>query len=175
MQDRPSKARAIIKGAKLKQPNEASYNWFDIYTAEHDLLKALGLPSEVARMTLFGLIAAGHVRARDDKSNMIDLDDCTIAELEGKPVFVAADQLRDWLRQHSPVPLSSDQRKAVILGMFQGGEVPPRTISWKEFYDNVRDQCGGWQGKRAKRRPARGFGDKQIQRIANELLQLGKR
>ena len=173
MQDQQSKAKAILEPlkAKAKQPNEADYNWFDVHTAERDIAKAFGLPSEVARMTLFGLVATGLVRARDDKSNVIDLDDCTIAELESKPVFVAADQLRDWLCEHSPVPLSSDQRKAVILGMFQRHEVPPNAISWKEFNDNVRDQCGGWQGK-GKRRPAHGFGDKQIQRIAKGLLRV---
>jgi hypothetical protein len=56
-------------------------------------------------------------------------------------------------------------RDRVIAALLAEGLNPPRNKNWKEFYKLVRDKCNGWVGKR----PAPGFGDRQIQRIVNEL------
>jgi hypothetical protein len=40
----------------------------------------------------------------------------------------------------------------------------PNDIGWKPFCNQVRDGCDGWVKVRGKRRPARGFGDRQIRR-----------
>jgi hypothetical protein len=53
-------------------------------------------------------------------------------------------------------------REAVIARLIAEGLHPPTTIRWKAFCDRVRDECNGWVGKGAKRRPAWGFDDRTI-------------
>jgi hypothetical protein len=87
------------------------------------------------------------------------------------PVVVVEDDLRDWLRKQSPVPLSGRQREAVIAEMLRSGDNPPRNISWKEFCVKVRDQCNGWINK-AKDKAALGYSLKQIQRAVKDLREI---
>ena len=140
-------------------------DWLSFGKAVGEVANTLGLPHEVAQATLFGLIAIGDIRAGDVKGNVIDIDDCTIGELGGKPAFVDWGGLRDWLRKHSTVPTSD--RVAVIKEMLRDGDIPGRNVEWKPFYDEVRNRCGGWH----KGRPARGFSDKQIWRDVKALQQ----
>ena len=79
------KARASLEASRLCSNQFAN--------AVDEIAKALNLPREIAQAILFGLIATGEVRA-SDKTDLIDLDECTIAELQGRPAFVAAGELR---------------------------------------------------------------------------------
>lgn len=151
--------------AKAKQPSKADHAWINFGRAVVEVSEALSLPSEVAQMTLFGLIATGEIRA-SDKKDVIDLDRCTIAELS-KLSFIAADQLREWLRQHSTAPLSDRER--VIAEMLQGGIVPGSggNTNWNSFHKNLCDSLNAWHGKGAKRRPTISL--KTIQRDVEKL------
>jgi hypothetical protein len=151
--------------AKAKLPNEADHDWIKFPRAVTEVIEAFGICSEAASMMLFGLIATGQVRALDNHQGFIDLDDCTIADLEGKPRFISANQLRSWLRQWSAVPTADRDR--VIAEKLRAGEIPGRSIPWKEFCDDVRNKCNGWRGKG---KPDWGFGDKQIRRIVSDLM-----
>jgi hypothetical protein len=113
------------------------------------------------------LIATGYVRALDADRELIDLDECTISELEGKPAYVAAEDLLDWLHEHSTLPQGSRDR--LIAQKLRKGINPGRNTPWKPFCNVIRDECGGWVGNGAKRRPATGFSDKQIQRAVKDL------
>jgi hypothetical protein len=151
--------------AKARRPNKADHDWVKYPTAVTEVVEAFGISSEAASMMLFGLIATGQVRALDNHQEFIDLDDCTIAELEGKPKFVRADEFRNWLREWSAVPTADRDR--VIADKLRSGEFPGRNTTWKKFCDEVRNKCNGW---RAKGKPAWGFGDKQIRRIVSDLM-----
>jgi|SRR5215471_1208847 len=133
--------------------------------AATEIAQALNLHSEAAAMMLYGLCATGNVRWLNGAGEVINEDECTIANFNHKPVLVMADDVRHWLTQWSPAPQSS-RRDAVIDKMIAEGLNPPRNINWKMFFKRVRDECNGWL---PDGRPAQGFGDKQIQRIVKEL------
>jgi hypothetical protein len=158
---------AIIERLKsnAKRPIKAAYQWIRFAKASGEIAEALSCTHEIAQMTLFGLVATGNVRALDAAKHFIDLDECTIAELEGKPAYIAADELRDWLKGCSTAPLPN-RRNAVIAQKLDRGEFPGRNVAWKKFCDGVRNECNGW---RSKGRPAHGFSDKQIQRAVKEI------
>jgi hypothetical protein len=104
------------------------------------------------------LIATERIRARD-----LDLAGCKLADLE-QAEFVSGSDLAEWL----PPPLN--ERDARIAKLVRDGANPPRTQPWKDFCNEVRDQCrAGW---RAKGKPAWGFSDKQIQRAVKALKAL---
>jgi|SRR5215510_1598524 len=147
---------------------KADHDWIGFASAVNEVIDALNVPSEVAQKTLFGLIASGEVPARNRK-DAIDLDETTIAELT-KIDQVAVDELGAWLRKHSTLPIAG-QRDFVIGKLLRNGVVPTRSVSWKEFGDKVRNECNGWQGKGAKRKPAWGFDNKTIQRQVAKLQQ----
>ena len=147
--------QAILKG-RAKPRSKADYEWINIANAVGETAKALNLPSEIAQAILFGLIANGEIRA-SDKTDLIDLDECTIAELQGRPAFVVADELREWLRDNSTAPLTGNRDAEIAKRL-------PRTVYWKTFCKEVRHACGD-NGKR----PAWGFSTKQIQRRVKEL------
>jgi hypothetical protein len=151
--------------AKVKQPSKADHDWIKFAQAVTEVIEAFGLPGDAASVMLFGLIATGQVRALDKAGQFIDLDSCTIAELEGKPKSVSANELRGWLREWSAAPTTD--RARVIADKLRSGEIPGRNITWKEFCDDVRSKCNGW---RDKGKPNWGFGDKQIKRICNHLM-----
>jgi hypothetical protein len=162
-----SNAMELLR-AKGRPRTKADFEWISQVVAQDELAQAFTLPSAVAAMLLDGLIATGNVRARDMNEELIDLDECTIAQLEGKAELVAANELRDWVREHSTLPQGSQARR-VITRKLREGINPPRTIPWKSFCNDVRNECNGWVGNGAKRRPAHGFSDKQIQRAVNDL------
>jgi hypothetical protein len=112
---------------------------------------------------MLGLIATGHVRADATKKHVDH--ECTAAELQGKSKLIAVDDLRDLLREWSAAPTAGRDR--VISMKLRNGDIPGRNIEWKQFCDDVRDDCNGWRAK--GKGPAWGFGDKQIKRIVNHL------
>ena len=56
----------------------------------------------------------------------------------------------------------------VIKKRLQNGDVPGSTIKWKQFCDELRNECDGWTDVK-KAKPKRGYGDKSIQRIVNAI------
>jgi len=158
---------AIVErlGAEQKPLNKADHKWIGITKAWVEVREAFGICTEAASVMLDGLVATGQVRALDETKEFIDLDECTIAELEGKPRWVSASELRDWLREWSAAPTADRDR--VISEKLRSNQIPGRNVHWKKFCDDVRDKCNGW---RAKGRPAWGFGDKQIQRHVKDLM-----
>jgi len=145
---------------------KADFEWIGSGVAWDELAKAFSLPSEVASMLLHGLVASGTVHALDGDEKLIDLDDCTIADLEGRVKSVSVDELGDWIVGASSRP-QRNHRNRVIVGKLQSGDVPGRNVPWKKFCDDVRNLCNGWG---AKGRPATGFSNKQIQRAVNDLM-----
>jgi hypothetical protein len=166
---KPSAALMQRLRAPRRPRTKADFEWIGQSVAEDELVQAFALPSAVASMLLHGLVATGTVRVLDNDGNVIDLDECKIWEFEGKIKSVAANELRDWIGEHSSVP--QGHRDRLIAQKLQEGINPPRNKSWKEFYILIRDGCGGWIGNGAKRKPAWGFGDKQIQRVVKDLKQ----
>jgi hypothetical protein len=159
-------------GIKPRPRTAADFEWMPSGPAQDELAQAFSLSSEVASMLLHGLVATGEVRALDENQTLIDVDECKIWELRGKPALVAANELRDWLREHSTVPQGPQGRDRLILQKLSEGINPPRNITWKEFYVRIRDGCGGWLITGGKREPAKGFSGKQIQRVVNKLKSL---
>ena len=159
--------KAIERLKAIKPQAKADLEWLSYAVADNEIAQAFNLRNEATLMLLCGLIATGNVRALDKNGDLIDLDECTIVELEGKPAFVAAEDLRDWLRDHSALPQGARDR--VIAQKLRDGINPPRNIPWKPFCDVIRDGCGGWVGNGTKRKPAHGFSDKQIQRAVKDL------
>jgi hypothetical protein len=155
--------RAIVERLKRKAKRPSELLTIDDAAAE--IADALNIRHEAAMMTLYGLCATGNVRCLNDQGEVIDEDECTIGDFNGKPKLVIASDVRNWLSEWSQRPQPS-RREAVITAMIAKGVNPPRNISWKEFCKRVRDECNGWVGNR----PALGFGDKQIQRIVKDLM-----
>jgi|SRR6516164_991483 len=168
---KPSAALMQRLRAPRRPRTKADIEWIGEGVAWDDLAKAFNLPSDVASMLLHGLVATGTVHALGKDGELIDLDQCTIADLEGKVKSVSVDELRDWISEHSALPEGPEGRDRVIAQKLSAGVVPPRTISWKTFCDDVRNECRGWIGNGATRKPALGFGDKQIQRAVKNLKQ----
>jgi hypothetical protein len=163
-----SNAMELLR-AKGRPRTKADFEWINRVVARDELAQAFNLPSAAAAMLLHGLIATGNVRVLGNDNELIDIDNCAIADLEGKAASVAGDELRDWINAHSTLPQGPQGRDRLIAQKLQDGINPPRTIPWKQFCDGVRDECGGWIVTGGKRVPARGFSDKQIQRAVNDL------
>ena len=163
-----SNAMELLR-AKGRPRTKADFEWINRVVARDELAQAFNLPSAAAAMLLHGLIATGNVRVLGNDNELIDIDNCAIADLEGKAASVAANELRDWINKHSTVPQGRQSRDGLIAQKLREGINPPRNISWKEFRDDIRNGCGGWIVTGGKRRAAHGFGDKQIQRAVNRL------
>jgi hypothetical protein len=116
---------------------------------------------------LFGLCATGNVRSFNKHRELIDAEECTIGDFEGRPAFVDASEVRDALIEWSPDPQPL-HREAVIRKMLRDGTIR-RNTSWKDIYKLVRDRCNGWIKTGGEQKPNKGFGDRQIQRIVNQL------
>lgn len=123
------------------------HDWLAIDRAEDEIVKALAVHRGVAGTILFGLIATGNVHAADGKRREIDLDETTIVELEGRPVYVAERGFREWLREHSTLPQTGQRELAIRNKLNNGGAWPGKTIPWKEFCNAIRDECNGWLAK----------------------------
>jgi hypothetical protein len=122
-------------------------------------------------MTLHGLCATGNVSSWNGQFEIIDIEKVTADQfgrpnVPGCPAFVDADEVRHYIAEWSSAPSSNKIRDQIIQKLLNEGHVPPRAIKWKAFYKLVRDACNGWLGDR---RPAHGFGDKQIQRAVKDL------
>jgi hypothetical protein len=160
---------AIVEHGMRKYANrgdKAAHRWISISTALTEVRGAFGISAGAAEVMLNGLVATGNVLALDEAEEVIDLDECRITELEEKPRWISATELRDWLREHSVRPMADRDR--VIAEKLRSGQVPGRNIDWKAFCDDVRDKCNGWLSK-SKGTTAWGFGDKQIKRIVIDL------
>jgi hypothetical protein len=135
-------------------------------TAADEIARSLSIHIGAAMKVLCGLCATGDVRWVDDKGEVVDEDECTIAAFGGgkHPTYVVADDVRLWLTEWSSDPQPARKKEVIAKLMVELN--PPRKTKWKPFCDRVRDECNGWH-KPGK--PALGFGDKQIQRIVKEL------
>jgi hypothetical protein len=131
--------------------------------ATGDIAKALNVPRTIAEMILYGLVATNAVQACNEKSDLIDGDECTLVDLDGRLEWLDADELREWLRNNAGAPLHGQRDREIAKRL-------PRTVPWDEFCDGVRDACNGWVVVKKKRKPALRFGDKQIKRIASAML-----
>jgi hypothetical protein len=132
--------------------------------AATEIARALNISHDAAMMTLYGLCACGNLTMLNGQQEIVDIEECTIANLDASVAFVSATDLRQWLNECAPGPQAS-QRDAVIERLLQTKN-PPRDWYWKEFCDAVRNQCNGW---RAKGKPAWGFGDRQIKSVVKQL------
>jgi len=170
MMNSKSGETAIISRLRSKRSDPTSLPRLAFYDAATEIAQALKIKAEAAAMTLYGLCATGNVRWFDDQGEVIDIDECTIAAFHGgmTPAFVVADDLRFHLKEWSPAPQRTGL-EAEIEKRLQGGDIPGRNIQWKKFSDEVRDECNGWIVTGNERKPNRGFGDKQIQRIVKDL------
>jgi hypothetical protein len=131
-----------------------------------EIADALNVKNDAAAMTLYGLCATGNIRWLGEGGEVIDEDECTIADFNHKPRWVIASDVRSFLTDWSPDPQPS-HRHAVIKAKLDEGARPGRTIPWKKFCNEVRDKCNGW---RAKGKPTWGFSNKQIQRHVKDLM-----
>jgi hypothetical protein len=165
--------QAKLKG-KAKPLSKAGQDWLTFSDGATEIAKALSIANEPASMLLYGLCATGNVRCVNDRHEIFEAEECTIAALEGKPAHVAASDVRNWLAEWSKAP-SADIVNTVIEEMLRAGDKPGRNIHWEPFCNKVRDACkGGWlsKGNISKHRPGRGFSTKQIKRKVKDLEQL---
>jgi hypothetical protein len=166
MTERPK--RLVLQRSK-KQPAQTKL-LLEFTVAVREISVALSIAYEPARMTLYGLCATDDVRAFDQQGEPVDPDVCTISDFGRMPVWVSTMDVRHHLTEWSQAPLAF--REATIEAMLRSNKIPPRGIPWKDFCNTIRDGCNGWlsKGSIAKHRPAKGFSDKQIQRITNGLI-----
>ena len=50
------------------------------------------------------------------------------------------------------------------------GQRAPDDVPWKQFCDDIRDDCGAWIGDRKHRKTKRGFSDDTTERVARRLM-----
>jgi hypothetical protein len=113
--------------------------------AATELARALKISHDAAMMTLYGLCASDNITMLNSQRERVDVEECTIANLDQSVAFVSATELRSWLNECAPGP-QAGQRDAVIEKLLQTMN-PPRDCYWKEFCDAVRDACHGWRAK----------------------------
>ena len=159
-----SSVAAIVRRMKPKAKQPSNLLTFD--EAAEEIAQAFNIRDEAASMLLYGLCATGNVRSLDPQGEVIDEDECTIADFNRKPAFIIASDARHWLTEWSEGPQPS-RREDVISTLLAEGLNPPRNIKWKEFYKRARDACNARLD--AKGRAPFGFSDKQIQRIVKDL------
>jgi hypothetical protein len=134
--------------------------------AANEITRSLNIHYDAAVALLCGMCATGRVRWIDDKGDLVDEEECTLAAFAGDrhPFRVAADDVRHCLTRWSHDPLPARREEVIAKLMVELN--PPRKTKWKPFCDRVRDDCNGWLKPGV---PAPGFGDKQIQRIVKDL------
>jgi hypothetical protein len=111
--------------------------------ASEEITKALRIPQDAATATLYGLCAIGRIRWVDFDGKLVNCDEVTVSNFGGKPAFVVAEDVHDVVAEWSPDPVSSNAKQAVVRRLLAKHN-PPRTISWKEFCNLVRDHGHGW-------------------------------
>jgi hypothetical protein len=144
--------------------------WITFNIAIGKVAEALRLDEDLAEKILFGLIANQDLQVGDANGELINTDEASIGEVRSKLKYVSYSDLQHWLREHATVPLVGE-RNTVIAALLTEGTIPASTISWKDFDDLVRNLCNGWLGKGPKRRPARGFDHRTIQRSVKARLE----
>ena len=85
--------------------------------------------SVMSYLTLHGLCAAGNVRSYNDQFEIIDTEEITVSDFEGRPVYVSVEDVRHNLAQWSRAP-SSNIRDKVIATMLDENKIPGRNITW---------------------------------------------
>jgi hypothetical protein len=160
-------------------------DWIPVDWGAGTLISKLGLSVGAAESTLRrlcaeGIVRSGRTRYEDDDRTVIDEPpeiirpnewgsdqlDLTIDEdTANEVILISEDDLDHWLAGQVTTgqgEASSPRDTAIIKRL-------PRTASWKEFCDHVRDDADGWITVNKQRVPARGFSDKQIQRAVERL------
>jgi hypothetical protein len=151
----------IISNLKSKRGREPT--WITFARATDDIAQALNLPHDASAMMLHGLCATGNVRALNSQHEVIDLDECTIADFEGQHAFIDANALRDCINEWTTAPQRL-LRDHAIETRLKAGEIPGRTIPWKSFCDRIRRDC-------KVTRHSRGYTDKTISRAVRRFQQ----
>jgi hypothetical protein len=151
---------------RLKALQKKPMDWLAWGKAADEIAEALNLQWEPALTLLHGPCATNLVRWLDRQGEIVDEFEYVLAKFGTEAVaFVNTTDLREQLAEWSRRP-QPELLKARIVKMIADGVVPGRTRKWKEIFRELRDSCNGWLGDG---RPARGFGDRQIQRVFKEL------
>jgi hypothetical protein len=154
-------ASALARG---KRDPRASI-WVGFAEAIEEIKDGLKIHPAAAEMVLCGLVAVADVRMQNAQRRLIEPGTCALGELrEGAkaPAFISADDLHHHLAEWSALPPIG--RDAEIKRRLREREKPG-----KAFYKGVRDACGGWIKTGGEVKAARGFSDKQIQRVYKAL------
>lgn len=149
----------IITNIEIKPQSQQIAIELDFLKATMTIATTLKVPNELGKLILLGLCASGEIRYRCG-DQIIEWGEIPVGEFA--PTHVCAEDLLEWFEGYG----SRSTIETAISERLVSGVVPGRTISWKEFCDNVRNACNGWD---AKGKPTRGFSDKNIQRIVNEI------
>jgi hypothetical protein len=167
------KAKLNLKIKQLMAKPRKVVDWLTFSDGLTEIAEALHIHHDAASMLLYGLCATGNVCCVNDQHEVFEAEECTIADLEGKPAHVAASDVRHQLAEWSKAP-SANIIDTVIAEMLRAGDKPARNIHWEPFCNKVRDKCNGWlsKGNISKHRPGRGFSTKQIQRRVKDLERL---
>jgi hypothetical protein len=143
------------------EKTEDEIQWMRFDDAVKEIAKALTQSHEVAMALMCGLCATGDIRCASEKK-FIDPDKEPMGTA-ARPLLVSMDDFNYWLSNNNLVSLSRDDE---IRRKLRAGELPGDKTTWKQFGNEVRDRCRGWKKKGV---PARGFGDKSIQRAVREI------
>jgi hypothetical protein len=164
--------------------------WVDVYTAARCLATRWNITQTIAESIIWNLLQSGGVLVRGVRPGSI-VPSIISKEIAGTlyPGFLTVTSFHDveieWNdlieRGRDLVPSGfqlneqyATSLKAAIAELLDNDEEPGKTISWKTFCDNVRDQTAGWASEHDKR-PKRGFSDRTIQRIVNRQLRKAHR
>jgi hypothetical protein len=164
------KAKDVLARFVRDEKPRANGPWLDFYSAVQEIKDAFNISTDAAVMTLCGLCATAHTICRNKQGEIIEPGECPMGDLSTDkfyPAEVSQNDLRDWITAQSSAP-QRKHRDAVIAEMLQDGTIR-RNTSWKDIYKLVRDRCNGWIVTGGEQKPDKGFGDKQIQRIVNQL------
>jgi hypothetical protein len=158
--------RSFERGAHtIKAPTE----WLLFSEAAAKIEVGLKLANEAATMTLYGLCATGNVRWLDDKQQLIEEDECTIAEFSGKPAYVVTVDVLHFLAEGVPNPKQLQAyRDTLILERIHDGDRPGI-----QLYEFIRGACHVGINRKGQF-DQEGFSDKQLGRIAKGFLKQGR-
>jgi hypothetical protein len=167
-EDRLERQRAQVmriverRAFKVEAPTE----WLLFSAAAKKIEVALKLAHEdAAHMTLYGLCATGDVRWLDDKQQLIEEDECTIADFASKPAYVVTVDVLHWLAEWVPNPKQLQAyRDTLILERVRDGDRPGI-----QLYEFVRGACHVGINRKGQF-DQEGFSDKQLGRIAKDYL-----
>jgi hypothetical protein len=152
----------FVVAHQIKAPTE----WLPFDKAAGKLQLGLKLASiEAATMTLYGLCATGTVRWLDNQEQLVDEDECTVADFDSKPAFIVTVDVLHWLAGWVPnLKLLEELRDTLILERVRDGDRPGI-----QLYDFVRKACHVGSNRRGQL-DQEGFSDKQLGRIAKDYL-----